>query len=71
VIEFVEDRLGHDFRYANDGSKTRELGWTPEHDFDEWLEKTLQWYKENEWWWKPLRQGRPNLDRTAQKGYTK
>lgn len=68
-IEYVGDRLGHDFRYANDGSKVRELGWKPEHTFDEWLQKTVEWYKENEWWWRPLKQGRPNVDRIAQKGY--
>lgn len=68
-IEYVEHRLGHDFRYANDGSALKQLGWEREHDFDQWLEKTVQWYKENEWWWKPLKSGRPNVDRTAQKGY--
>lgn len=69
-IEYVEDRLGHDFRYANDGSKLMDLGWKREHNFDEWLGKTVNWYKENEWWWKPLKQNRPNVDRTAQKGYS-
>lgn len=69
MILFVEDRLGHDFRYANDGSKVRELGWQPEHSFDEGLKKTIEWYKQNEWWWKPLKEGRPNVDRNAQKGY--
>lgn len=71
MIEFVEHRLGHDFRYANDGSALRELGWEREHNFEEWLEKTVQWFKENEWWWKPLKQGRPNIDRSAQKSYGK
>jgi len=65
-IEYVEDRLGHDFRYAIDDSKLRALGWKPEHTFEEWLEKTVDWYKENEWWWKPLKQDAPNLDRSAQ-----
>ncbi len=69
MIEFVENRLGHDFRYANDGSKVRNLGWQPEHNFDEWLKKTVDWYKKNEWWWKPLKKGRPNVDRSAQKNY--
>lgn len=68
-IEYVEHRLGHDFRYANDGRRIRELGWRPEHTFDEWLEKTVEWFKENEWWWKPLKKGRPNVDRSAQKSY--
>lgn len=65
-IEFVEDRLGHDFRYAIDDSKLRNLGWKPEHTFEEWLEKTVNWYKENEWWWKPLLASRVNVDREVQ-----
>lgn len=68
-IEYVEDRLGHDFRYANDGSKVRDLGWKAEHTFDEWLEKTVRWYQDNKWWWEPLKKNRPNVDRSAQKGY--
>jgi dTDP-glucose 4,6-dehydratase len=66
MIEPVPDRLGHDFRYALDSTKIGELGWKPEHNFDEWLEKTVQWYKDNEWWWKPLKQGRPDIDPEAQ-----
>jgi dTDP-glucose 4,6-dehydratase len=55
-IEFVTDRPGHDRRYAIDWSKIKnELGWEPEYDFDTYLERTVQWYKENEWWWKPLK----------------
>lgn len=69
MIEFVQDRLGHDFRYANDGLKVRNLGWKSEYNFDEWLKRTVSWYKENEWWWKPLKTGRPNIDRSAQKSY--
>lgn len=65
-IKYVEDRLGHDFRYAIDDSKLHALGWKPEHTFDDWLEKTVNWYKDNEWWWKPLKQNIPNLDRDAQ-----
>lgn len=68
-IEFVEHRLGHDFRYANNGAKVMALGWTREHPFDEGLEETVRWYQQNEWWWKTLKSGRPNVDRVAQKGY--
>lgn len=68
-IEYVEDRLGHDFRYANDGSKVLELGWKAEHTFEEALKKTVEWYQENEWWWRPLTPGRPVVDRIAQKSY--
>lgn len=70
MIKFVGHRLGHDFRYAIDGSKLKLLGWKPKHNFDEWLEKTVQWYKDNSWWWKPLKQSRPVVDRVAQKAYS-
>ena len=57
-IEYVKDRPGHDRRYAVDWSKIQnKLGWKPEHDFGEWLEKTVQWYKENEKWWKDVKTG--------------
>lgn len=68
-IEYVQDRLGHDFRYANDDSKLKDLGWKPEVMFEEGLKKTVDWYKANEWWWKPLTKGRPNVDRSAQTAY--
>ena len=55
LISFVEDRPGHDIRYSLDSSKIRtELGWKPKFSFEEALESTVNWYKENEWWWKPL-----------------
>ena len=55
LIEFVEDRPGHDIRYSLDSSKIREeLGWKPKHSFKEGIRKTVEWYLENEWWWKPL-----------------
>lgn len=69
-IEYIPHRLGHDFRYANDGTRIRELGWRPGHTLDDALEKTIEWFKENEWWWKPLKSGRPNVDRSAQKSYS-
>jgi len=57
-IEFVKDRLGHDRRYALDWSKIKnELGWQPLHNFDERLEKTVNWYKENQDWWKRVKNG--------------
>ncbi|MBI2596179.1 dTDP-glucose 4,6-dehydratase [Candidatus Daviesbacteria bacterium] len=68
-IEFVEHRLGHDFRYAINDSKLRELGWMPQMNFDKGLEQTIEWYKKNGWWWKPLINGRPIVDRVAQKSY--
>ena len=55
-IDFVKDRLGHDRRYAVDWSKiNKELRWKPEYDFDTYLKKTVEWYKNNEWWWRPLK----------------
>ena len=58
VIEYVKDRPGHDRRYAVDWSKIQnELGWKPLNDFDEWLEKTINWYKENETWWRDIKTG--------------
>ncbi len=54
LVEFVEDRPGHDIRYSLDSSKVRELGWKPKHSFKEGLKETVVWNLENEWWWKPL-----------------
>lgn len=55
-INFVKDRRGHDRRYAVDWTKiNRELGWEPQFDFDSQLKKTVEWYKQNEWWWRPLK----------------
>ncbi len=55
-IEFVTDRPGHDRRYAVDWSRIREeLGWEPEHEFKDWLKETVDWYKANEAWWRPLK----------------
>ena len=54
LIEFVEDRPGHDIRYSLDSSKLMRLGWEPEHSFREGIRNTVEWYVENEWWWKPL-----------------
>lgn len=57
-IEFVKDRPGHDRRYAIDWSKIKnELGWQPKHDFNEWLEKTIAWYKVNINWWSSVKSG--------------
>src|SRR5271157_1163691 len=56
LIAFVTDRPGHDLRYAIDASKLeRELGWRALETFDSGIEKTVRWYLDNEWWWRPLR----------------
>lgn len=55
-IEFVKDRPGHDRRYALDWTKAKtELGFKPEHDFDTYLEKTIEWYVNHRQWWEPLK----------------
>ena len=54
LITFVKDRLGHDFRYSLDCTKIGELGWFSKYDFDLRLRDTINWYKENKWWWEPL-----------------
>ncbi|MFH1391820.1 MAG: dTDP-glucose 4,6-dehydratase [Candidatus Diapherotrites archaeon] len=55
MIEHVEDRKGHDLRYSLNSSKLEVLGWKPEKNFEEGLKETVDWYKQNEWWWKPLK----------------
>ena len=57
LIEFVTDRPGHDARYAIDATRLEnELGWRAQENFDTGIEKTVQWYLDNEWWWRPLRE---------------
>lgn len=57
LIKHVEDRAGHDRRYALDVSKLAGLGWEPSHSCAEAIEKTVRWYAENEWWWRPIKSG--------------
>jgi dTDP-glucose 4,6-dehydratase len=57
LIEFVTDRPGHDVRYAIDATRLEtELGWRAQENFETGIEKTVQWYLDNEWWWRPLRE---------------
>jgi dTDP-glucose 4,6-dehydratase len=56
-IEHVKDRPGHDRRYSLSSQKVRALGWTPRVRFDEGLAQTVAWYRENTWWWEPIRSG--------------
>jgi len=66
MIEFIKDRPGHDRRYAIDWTKAKnELGYKPLHDIDTYLEKTIQWYTDNEWWWRKI------LDREDHQEYLK
>ncbi len=57
LIRFVEDRPGHDQRYSLDSSKIRALGWTPTHDFETTMAKTVAWYRDNRWWWEKIKSG--------------
>ncbi|HEX3319026.1 MAG TPA: dTDP-glucose 4,6-dehydratase [Solirubrobacteraceae bacterium] len=57
LIEFVIDRPGHDRRYSLASDKLRALGWEPRMRFDEGLERTVSWYRDNAWWWEPIRSG--------------
>jgi dTDP-glucose 4,6-dehydratase len=59
LIQPVADRPGHDRRYCLDTTKLRGLGWQPRERFAEGLERTVAWYRENEWWWRPIKQGDP------------
>ena len=59
LITFVGDRPGHDRRYAIDASKiAAELGWQPKHTFEAGMAETVDWYLDNESWWRPIREGR-------------
>ena len=59
LIKKVQDRQGHDLRYSLDTSKLRALGWQPEVPFEEGLVDTVRWYRENEWWWRPIKEEDP------------
>ncbi len=56
-IEHVADRPGHDVRYSLSSAKVRALGWSPQVRFEEGLAATVAWYRENSWWWEPIRSG--------------
>jgi dTDP-glucose 4,6-dehydratase len=56
-LEYVADRPGHDRRYSLSSDKVRALGWAPRMRFQEGLEQTVAWYRENSWWWEPIRSG--------------
>jgi len=57
LIEFVTDRPGHDRRYSLSSEKLRALGWQAQVRFEEGLSRTVAWYRDNEWWWEPIRSG--------------
>jgi len=64
LITFVKDRPGHDKRYAIDATKLEsELGWQAEENFDTGVKKTVKWYLDNEWWWRPIRENKYSGER--------
>ena len=57
LLRHVRDRPGHDRRYALDTSKLHALGWAPRYDTQAALRATINWYRENRWWWEPIKSG--------------
>jgi dTDP-glucose 4,6-dehydratase len=57
LIEYVTDRPGHDRRYSLSSDRVRALGWEPRTDLAAGLPLTVEWYRDNEWWWGPIRSG--------------
>ncbi len=69
LITPVADRPGHDRRYSLDTAKLEALGWKPQEGFDEGLAKTVNWYRENEWWWRPIKDEDPEYRKYYQGQY--
>jgi len=68
LITYVTDRPGHDFRYAIDASKiNKDLGWSPKETFETGIRKTIQWYLDNEQWWRHIQDGTYNQERLGTK----
>lgn len=55
-IQFVADRPGHDFRYSLDTTRIQKLGFRPKYSFKKALSETIDWYLDNQWWWRPLKE---------------
>ena len=70
LIQPVTDRPGHDRRYCLDTSKLKGLGWHPQADFHEGLRQTVAWYRENEWWWRPIKDQSPAFKAYYAQQYT-
>jgi dTDP-glucose 4,6-dehydratase len=69
LIKPVADRPGHDRRYCLDTNKLRNVGWTPREPFDEGLRRTIEWYRRNEWWWRPIKEQDPAFKAYYEKQY--
>ncbi len=59
LIKPVADRPGHDRRYCLDTTKLRAIGWAPQVPFEDGLRETLEWYRTNQWWWRPIKENDP------------
>jgi dTDP-glucose 4,6-dehydratase len=71
LIRNVPDRQGHDRRYSLDTSKLRQLGWAPQEPFEAGLATTVDWYRQNEWWWRPVKDGDPAFRSYYERQYGK
>jgi dTDP-glucose 4,6-dehydratase len=69
LIQRVADRPGHDRRYSIDSAKIQSLGWKPAIPFEEGLASTVTWYRENEWWWRPIKERDPAYQEYYQAQY--
>jgi dTDP-glucose 4,6-dehydratase len=69
LLRPVADRPGHDRRYALDTTKLRQLGWTPQVEFETGLRETIDWYRQNEWWWRPIRENDADFKAYYQQQY--
>jgi dTDP-glucose 4,6-dehydratase len=69
LIKPVPDRPGHDRRYCLDTTKLRSLGWSPQIPFAEGLRETIDWYRSNQWWWRPIKEQDPNFKSFYQAQY--
>jgi dTDP-glucose 4,6-dehydratase len=69
LIRRVEDRKGHDRRYSVSTAKLRAMGWTPAVPFEQGLQDTVAWYRQNEWWWRPVKERDPKYQAYMQQQY--
>lgn len=69
LIKYVTDRPGHDQRYSLDCSQMRELGWSPRQEFEEAMKHTLEWYIQNETWWRNIKEHQADFKEFTQKWY--
>jgi len=70
LIKPVADRPGHDRRYCLDTTKLRSVGWTPQVPFEAGLQDAVAWYRQNEWWWRPIKESSPAFRDHYQRHYS-